>query len=175
MKTKIVLAFALMVAASGWVGAATAIAEPPVKPVSAALTAKGFALLAGKQANAATDQFETALAVDPMNRRAYVGLAQAAKAQGLPGKAVRYYREALALEPNDLEALSGRAEALAARGATARAGIDLARIRTLCGKGACPAAQRVESAIAVATAEGATRTAANMPALKPVSPKHASN
>lgn len=171
MKTKIVLACALLVAASGAVGAVAPISAPAVKPMSAALATKGFALLAGKQANAATDQFETALAVDPMNRRAYVGLAEAAKAQGLPGKAVRYYREALALEPNDLDALSGRAEALAARGATARAGIDLARIRTLCGKGACPAAQRVESAIAAATAAGATRTAANLPAPAPISPK----
>lgn len=175
MKTKLVLALVLALAASCPVGAVAPMGEQPVKPLSATLAARGFALLAGRQTNAATDQFETALAVDPMNRRAYVGLAQAAQAQGLPGKAVRYYREALALEPNDLDALAGHAQALAARGATARAGVDLARIRMLCGKGACPAAQRVEAAIATATAHASTNTAANVPTPAPASPKRASN
>ncbi len=176
MKTKLALALALFLAASAPVLAIAPAGEPPVKPVSAKLAEQGFALLAAKQANAATDQFETALAVDPMNRRAYIGLAEAAKAQGLPGKAVRYYREALALEPNDLDALAGQAEALAVRGATARAGIDLARIQTLCGKGPCPAAARVQSAIAAATGSAGTKTAANVPPPVTVpTPKRASD
>ena len=174
MKTKIALALLLGLAASMPVAALAPSGPPPVKPVSERLTVQGFALLAAKQADGATDSFETALAVDPTNRRAYVGLAEAAKARGLPGKAVRYYREALALEPNDLDALAGQAEALAARGATARAQIDLARIRTLCGNAACPAATRADAAIAQAT-RAATNTAANVPPPVPAVPKRASN
>lgn len=141
--------------------------EPVVKPLSVARAAQGFVLLAHKQPTAAEDQFETALAVDPTNRRAYIGLAQAARAQALPGKAIRYYREALALEPNDLDALSGRAQALAERGATARAQIDLARIEKLCGVATCAPAVAARSAIATATAPG--RTAAVTPTV--VSPR----
>ena len=165
MRTKLALAALFALAASAPVLAVAP--PPPTNPVSARLTADGFALLAGKadirQIDRATDLFETALAADPMNRRAYVGLAEAARAAGLPGKAARYYREALALEPNDLDALAGHASALAARGATARAGVDLARIRTLCGKATCPQAKSAEAAIAAATT-AATRTAANVPA-----------
>ena len=175
MKTKLALALAFGLAASAPVAATAPVGETPPKPASMALTQKGFALLATKQAEGATDMFETALAVDPTNRRAYAGLAEAAKARGLPGKAVRYYREALALDPNDLDALAGHAEALAARGATARAGVDLARIRTLCGKAACPQAARAEVAIASATAAPIARTAANVPPPTPTTSKHASN
>ena len=42
---------------------------------------------------AANDALETALAVDPRNRAAYVELAEVARAQGLQGKAIRLYRE----------------------------------------------------------------------------------
>jgi len=139
--------------------------EPTIKPASIARADQGFVLIARKQPAAAADQFETALAVDPTNRRAYVGLAESARAQGLPGKAVRYYREALALEPNDLDALSGQAQALAERGATARANIDLARIEKLCGTPTCVQATRARAAIASANA--ASKTAANTPTPMP--------
>lgn len=136
------------------IAAAIAAAAPAPAPnaQSARFADSGFALLAGKQATRAADAFESALAADPANRRAYLGLAEAARAQGLPGKAIGYYREALQLEPNDIDALAGRGEALAERGATARAGVDLARVRKLCGAGACPQATRIERAVARATA-----------------------
>ncbi|RZI39487.1 hypothetical protein EGT07_28705, partial [Herbaspirillum sp. HC18] len=51
---------------------------------------------------------------------------------GLPGKAIRLYREALLLEPNDLRALRGQGEALVKRGAVARAKDNLNKIKTLC-------------------------------------------
>ncbi len=149
--------------------------EPKVKPASVARAEQGFALIAKKQPTAAADQFESALAVDPTNRRAYVGLAETARAQGLPGKAVRYYREALSLEPNDLDALSGQAQALAERGATARAEINLARIEKLCGGPTCLQATRAR--VAIASANAVARTAANTPAPIPVgaAPKTARN
>ena len=61
----------------------------------------------------ATDALESALAVDPRNRAAYVDLAEVARAQGLQGKAIRLYKEALLLDPTDVVALAGQGEALA--------------------------------------------------------------
>lgn len=81
---------------------------------------------------AATDALESALAVDPRNRPAFLALADVAKKQGLPGKAIRLYREALILEPNDVAALAGQGEALVAKGAVTKAKENLAKVRTLC-------------------------------------------
>jgi cytochrome c-type biogenesis protein CcmH/NrfG len=80
----------------------------------------------------ATDLYETALAVDPRNGSAFIALAQIARVQGLPGKAIRFYREALILDPNNLDALAGQGEALVQRGAVEKAKLNLSRIETLC-------------------------------------------
>lgn len=80
----------------------------------------------------ATDFYETALAVDPRNGSAFIALAQIARVQGLPGKAIRFYREALILDPNNLDALAGQGEALVQRGAVEKAKLNLSRIETLC-------------------------------------------
>src|SRR3954449_6988506 len=107
---------------------------------SVALTQQAAALNAQGHYAEATDLLESALAVDPRNRAAYIGLAKAAQGEKLPGKAVKFYFEALQLEPNDLEALTGQGEALVQRGAVERARANLARVKTLC-KGNCPQAQ----------------------------------
>jgi Tfp pilus assembly protein PilF len=114
---------------------------------STALLQQGQALIASGQYNQAIDVLETALAVDPRNRAAYVGIARAAQGQKLPGKAVKFYAEALALEPNDLTALAGQGEALVERGAVERAKKNLERIKTLC-KANCPQATTLAAAIA---------------------------
>ncbi|WP_174274399.1 tetratricopeptide repeat protein [Sphingomonas bacterium] len=95
----------------------------------------------------AEDLLETALAVDPRNRGAYVAMGQVATAQALPGKAIRFYRAALTLEPNDLAALSGEGIAMVQKGAVDPARANLQRIRTLC-KGDCPPAMTLAATIA---------------------------
>mgnify|MGYP002653962790 CR=1 FL=1 len=150
MKTKAALALLFVLSASQPVVAALATDPPAVKSRSEALADGGFTALGKGDHQVAIDHFETALAIDPMNGRAYIGLARVAQAQGLQGKAVRYYREALGLDPNDLIALEGQGQALAARGATARAQVNLARIRKLCGAADCPPARRLEGTIASA-------------------------
>ena len=87
--------------------------------------------------DAANDALETALSVDPKNRLAFLALADVAKKQGLPGKAIRLYREALLIEPNDVVALAGQGEALVAKGAVTKAKENLAKVRTLC-LASCP-------------------------------------
>ncbi len=131
-------------AATVAIGAAT---DDTVSPASLRWVAAGQAALDKGQAPAAIDAFEAALAVDPKNARAFLGIAHAYDRQGLPGRAIKYYREALALEPNDLGALEGQGEALIARGATTRARVNLERIKTLC-KADCSAAKRLETALA---------------------------
>src|SRR5436853_7774419 len=71
---------------------------------SVELTREAQALSSQARYQEATDLLESALAVDPRNRQAYIGLARAAQGQKLPGKAVKFYFEALKLEPNDVAA-----------------------------------------------------------------------
>lgn len=111
------------------------------------LLAQARAARAAGNLDGATDLLETAVAVDPRNRVAFVTLAEVAEARGLPGKAIRLYREALLLEPNDTAALRGQGEALVMKGAVARAQDNLGRIRTLC-KGQCADATQLAAVIA---------------------------
>ncbi|WP_439545205.1 tetratricopeptide repeat protein [Sandarakinorhabdus sp.] len=124
--------------------------DDQLKPVSVQMASAGQAALTAGKPQEAIDSFEAALAVDPRNVAAYSGIARAYEALGLPGKAVKYYREALALNPSDIAALEGQGRALVARGATARAQINLARIKALC-KTDCSAAARLEGNIAKGT------------------------
>jgi tetratricopeptide (TPR) repeat protein len=114
---------------------------------SVALSQQGQALNAQARYNEAIDVLESALAVDPRNRQAYIGLARAAEGQKLPGKAIKFYFEALQLEPNDVVALAGQGQALVQRGAVERAKRNLDKIRSLCGN-SCPQAASLAAAIA---------------------------
>ena len=105
-------------------------------------TARKANNLAGAQ-----DLLETALAVDPRNRAAFVLAGRVAAAQGLPGKAIRFYRDALMLDPNDVAALSGQGEAMVQKGAVERAKLNLVRINQLC-KASCAAGTELSAAIA---------------------------
>ena len=97
----------------------------------------------------AADLYETSLAVDPRNGSAFIALAQIARVQQLPGKAIRLYREALILNPNNLDALAGQGEALIQRGALEKARVNLSRIETLC-RSSCSQNDRLASAIKLA-------------------------
>ena len=137
----------LLIAGTVSTVAVSAVGDDALKPASTRMLAAGEAALAKAQPTAAIDAFEAAVAADPRNARAFVGMARAYEMAGLPGKAVKFSREALMLEPNDLGALEGQGKALVARGATARANLNLVRIKTLC-KSDCPAAKRLEIALA---------------------------
>ncbi|AGH48305.1 MULTISPECIES: hypothetical protein [Sphingomonas] len=138
--------------------------DDQINPRSLALMQQGEAARRAGNLVAANDYLETALAVDPRNRAAFVALGRVAQAQELPGKAIRFYREALALEPNDLAALTAQGEALVQKGAVDRAKANLARIRTLC-KAECGQATELAAAIAkgpppaVVTAQAGTTVA----------------
>lgn len=139
-------------------GAQAALRDDVLKPQSVRMAEIGQAALAKGDANAAIDAFEAAIASDPKNVGAYSGIARGYEKLGLPGKAVRFYREALALNPSDLMALEGQGKVLIERGATARAQVNLARIKALC-KMACEPATRLEMALANAGKVAAVKPA----------------
>jgi tetratricopeptide (TPR) repeat protein len=114
---------------------------------SVALAQEAQGLSAAAKYQEATDLLETALAVDPRNRQAYVGMARVAMAQKLPGKAIRFYTEALKLEPNDVNAIAGQGEAYVQRGAVERARRNLERVKSLCAN-PCTQANTLAAAIA---------------------------
>lgn len=124
-------------------------ADSDILPASVALQKQGEAAQHQGNLDAAVDYYESALAADPRNRSAIIALAQVARAQGLPGKAIGLYREALLLEPNDLTALTGQGEALADKGAVEIAREKLADAQRVC-RGDCPQVAALERAISAA-------------------------
>ncbi len=135
--------------------------DSQIDPRSMALVAQAESLRKSGDLNGANDVLETALAVDPRNRAAFVAMGEVARAQGLQGKAIRLYFEALAIEPNDVAALAGQGEAMVEKGAVERAKQNLAKIKTLCRVECAPAktlaAVIAKGAPAVVTADAATK------------------
>lgn len=139
--------------------------DAQVDPRSIALLDQGRSALKAGSFEQANDLLETALAVDPKNRAAFMALAEVAKAEGLPGKAIRFYREALELEPNDRAALAGQGDALVQKGAVEKAKENLAKLKQLCAA-SCPEEQRLAALIekgpppAVLSAQASTKVPA---------------
>lgn len=131
------------------------------------LLAEGRAARAAGNLDGATDVLETAVAVDPRNRQAFIVLAEVAETRGLPGKAIRLYREALTLEPNDVAALKGQGEAFVAKGAVSVARGNLAKIKTLC-KAGCPEANQLAAIIAKGPPVTTAQVEPKAPETKPV-------
>lgn len=138
--------------------------DAQIDPRSMALLQQGRAAQAAGDTSGATGLIESALVIDPRNRQAFVALADIARAQGLPGKSIRLYREALTLEPNDVAALKGEGEALVQKGAVTKARETLAKLRTVCGA-TCPAAG--ELAAVIAKGPPVTATAQQTPPVAP--------
>lgn len=122
-------------------------ADHVTDPRAAALIAEGRSALAAGQSDKAVDAFEAALVIDPAATGIYLDLAEAARRNGLQGKAIRYYRAALEREPDNLAALSGEGAALVEKGAVEKARRNLAKLQTMCGE-SCAEAQQLAAAIA---------------------------
>ena len=113
-------------------------------------------LVAGRLMEAG-DLLETALAVDPRNRSAFVDLARVAKQQKLFGKAIRLANEALLLEPNDLDAIEIQGEAMVELGAVPRAKENLAKLQKLCSN-TCKQVAQLNAAISRGPTVAAAKT-----------------
>ena len=131
-------------------------------PRSVELLKQGEAHLAAGRFVEADEALETALAVDPRNRAAYISLGKVAQREKLYGQAIRYTKKALALEPNDRDAIALQGEAMVEMGAVARAKENLAKLQKLCPSGCSQLA-----GLSAAISRGPTVAAAK----PPVTPK----
>jgi tetratricopeptide (TPR) repeat protein len=146
--------------------AATFLASPvlgqrpdnQILPQSTQLQQRAEAELAAGKLSDAADLLETAVAVDPRNRGAFIDLARIAKQQKLFGKSIKLANEALELEPNDLDAIEVQGEAMVELGAIPRAKENLAKLQKL-----CSANCRQVAALSTAISRGPTVASANTP------------
>jgi hypothetical protein len=81
-------------------------------------------------------------------------LAEVARRQTMPGKALHYYRAVLERDPANLDALAGEGQALADKGALDKAKRNLARLEAICGD-SCPPSRTL--AAAIQSAQGASQ------------------
>lgn len=138
-------------------------------PRAASLIAAGDTALQAGDTQGAVDAFEAALTVDPGYTPTLLRLAEAARANGLQGKAIRYYREALEREPKNVDALAGEGAALAEKGALAKAREKLALVEKACGKDNCAPALALSAAIARGPAARIQTAEVVLPEAKPAS------
>jgi len=136
-------ALSLFVALTSSVGSAD---DRSADPRAAMLIAEGRAALAADKPSDAIDAFESAFAIDPAYTPVLLELAEAARKEGLQGKAIAYYREALARDPGNLAAISGEGEAMLEKGAVAKAQRNLAKLQSMCGN-SCPETMELQRAL----------------------------
>ena len=130
--------------------------DDQIAPRSVEWQKQGEAHLAAGRLNEAVGSLETALAVDPRNRAAFVALARIATKEKLFGKAIRLTNRALLLDPNDRSALAVQGEAMVELGASARAQTNLQKLKTLCPQG-CPQLTNLSSALSRGPAVAAAK------------------
>ena len=153
----------LLIGATGLALAAPAAsqrADDQIMPKSLELQRHAREAIAAGKLEQAEDLLETALAVDPRNRSAFVDIARVAEKQHLFGKAIRMTNKALQLEPNDPDAIAVQGEAMVELGAVARAQANLQKLQTICGAKACPQVAQLSAAIS----RGPTVASAKVPA-----------
>jgi len=147
--------------------AATALAAPvsgqrsddQIAPKSVELQHQARELMSIGKLEQAQDMLETALAVDPRNRSAFVDMARVAERQHLFGKAIRMTNKALLMEPNDADAIAVQGEAMVELGAVPRAQANLQKLQQICGAKSCPQVAELSTAIS----RGPTIASAKVP------------
>ncbi len=137
-------ALALALALTASMGQAQ-MREPNARAL--AMAEQGRAALAAGNTQAAIDAFEAALVVDPSITAIYLDLAAAARADGLPGKAIHFYREAQARDPDNFAAIAGEGLALVDKGAMTAARENLAELESRCGTD-CTETRRLAAVVA---------------------------
>ena len=153
----------LLLVGFSWLALAAPVAgqrpDDQIAPKSLELQRQAKELVGAGKLEQAEDLLETALALDPRNRGAFVEIARVAEKQHLFGKAIRMTNKALLLEPNDPDAIAVQGEAMVEMGASARAQANLQKLQTICGAKACPQVAQLSAAIS----RGPTVASAKIP------------
>ncbi|HUE78157.1 MAG TPA: tetratricopeptide repeat protein [Sphingomicrobium sp.] len=134
--------------------------DDQIHPKSVELLRQAEGLLAAGKFVEADDSLETALAIDPRNRAAFVVMARVAQKQKLFGQAIRFTNKALALEPRDRDALAVQGEAMVELGAVPRARDNLVKLQKL-----CPSGCQQLAMLTAAISRGPTVAAAKPPSI----------
>lgn len=122
-------------------------ADDQIAPKSVELQHQARDLMSAGKLEQAEDVLETALAVDPRNRSAFVDMARVAEKQHLFGKAIRMTNKALLMEPNDPDAIAVQGEAMVELGAVPRAQANLQKLQQICGSKGCSQIAQLSAAI----------------------------
>lgn len=157
----IILASALALSASSGLtrkAARSQIADADVR--AAQWKERGAAALGTSNYAAARDAYETALLLSPDDSQIYFALGRIARAEHMPGKAIRYFGRVLDMEPNNQLAMQAEGLAMMDKGATESARETLAQLRTLC-KTECAVADPLVAAIAAGAPRVASASAEN--------------
>ena len=121
--------------------------DDQIQPKSVQLMHQAETLMSSGKLEEAENLLETALAVDPRNRWAYIDIAKVAEKQHLFGKAVLMTDKALLIDPNDPDAIAVQGEAMVQMGATARAQQNLQKLQQICAAKGCPQVAQLSAAI----------------------------
>jgi Tfp pilus assembly protein PilF len=132
-------------------------ADDQILPKSVELQRQARESITAGKLEQAEDLLETALAIDPRNRGAFVDIARVAEKQHLFGKAIRMTNKALLMEPNDPDALAVQGVAMVDAGAAARAQANLQKLQAICGAKSCPQVAQLMAAISRGPAVAAAK------------------
>jgi tetratricopeptide (TPR) repeat protein len=155
----ILLASVLALSASSSIGkkASDSAAASP----AAAWMAEGARTLDAGDMAQARAAYESALLLEPGNADIYFALGKIARAEKLPGKAIKYFDMVAKLEPKNQLALQAQGLAMMDKGAVESARDTLAKLKALC-KTSCAATEPLAAAIAAGPPRFATAEA-NIP------------
>jgi tetratricopeptide (TPR) repeat protein len=156
LNTKVFMIRYAIIAALCWSNIAIAKPSVTVTP-SQQLVVRAQNAAAQNKTTEALDLYESAVAADPRNVAAYVGLGRSYEAIGMQGKALRYYRLALDINPNDLNALEAQTIGMIAKATPSKAQLSLDRLRKLCPKG-CPSLTQADAAFTKAAQKTPEKT-----------------
>jgi tetratricopeptide (TPR) repeat protein len=120
--------------------------------------AEGARALAAEDLAAARNAYETALLLDPGKADIYFALGRIARAEKLPGKAIKYFDMVTKLDPRNQLALQAQGLAMMDKGAIESARDTLAKLKGLC-KTSCAVTEPLAAAIAAGPPRFATADA----------------
>jgi len=116
-------------------------------PQTAEWAARGAAALESGDLATARNAYETALLLSPGDARLYFALGKIARAEKLPGRAIKYFSDARRLDPQNQAAIQQEGLAMMDKGAIESARQTLAELKASC-KAECPLAAPLAAAIA---------------------------
>jgi tetratricopeptide (TPR) repeat protein len=161
----ILLACVLAVSASSGIGK-KGDEKGAASPATAWMQDGAQALATGDLAQARSI-YESALLLDPGNADIYFALGRIARAEKLPGKAIKYFDMVVKLQPKNQLALQAQGLAMMDKGAIESARDTLVRLKALC-KTSCALTEPLAAAIAAGPPRFATAEASAPDKASPV-------